>query len=366
MRCGGRPTLAVLGDRNLLFSEAHQAVYELNGLAAYVWSSLDAGMTAAAIVRELIAAGFDPDQAESGVAVTLEKSQALRAASTAPSSSSLCRPHERLTRLAILIAGVTSQLHLSKALIEDVEAVFGSSTTKSSDTDLLLCARVDGQTVNLFSSGQPDWSCERSQFIPLLKAQIIESVLACARYEIALHAAALVRDDEAVLLVGSPGAGKTTLAIALAKAGYGVLADDVVLLGKAGLVTGVSLPFTAKASSWPLLSQYWPGITDYPSHCRPDGQTLCYIPHDAIADPHPRRIRSVLILNRQDHTRACAEELDLACALSALIAEGATRDQRLGSSGFTALVEGLREARCCRLTYSDLMEAVEAVSGFHS
>ena len=356
----------MLGERNLIFSEAQQAVYELDDLAAYVWTSRDAGMTTDGIVRELIATGVDPNQAESSVAIAFERLRTLRSAIAAPgSSSSPYAPAERLTRLAILIAGVTVQLHLSQRLVADAEAVFGSLTTESRESDLLLCACADGNTVHFFSPGQPDWSCERPQFIPLLKAQIIESVLACARYEVALHAAALVRGDQAVLLVGSPGAGKTTLAIALAKAGYGALADDVVLLDEAGLVTGVSLPFAAKASSWPLLTQYWPGIADQPSHCRPDGQSLCYIPPDPVADPRPRRIRSVVILDRQNHARARIEQIEPACALFALIKEGATRDKRLGSRGFTALVEGLREARCCRLTYSDLMEGAEAVSGFH-
>ena len=358
--------LASVGNRNLLFSEAQQAVYELNDPAAYVWRSLDTGMNAVEMVRELIGIGVDADQAESIVADSLERLRTVRGETGPQSSPAVPTPTEQLTRLPILIAGVAVQLHLSKALAADVEAVLGPLITESRKADLLLCARIVGSTVHFSSPGQPEWSCERLQFIPLLKAQLIESVLACARYEVALHAAALVRDDQAVLLVGSPGAGKTTLAIALARAGFAVLADDVVLLHEAGLVTGVSLPFTAKASSWPLLARHWPGIADHPSHCRPDGQTLCYIPQDPIADPRPRRIRSVVLLDRQDHARACVEELDVASALTAFVADGATRDQRLGSSGFTALVEGLREARCCRLTYSDLSEAVDAVSGFHS
>ena len=103
-----------------------------------------------------------------------------------------------------------------------------------------------------------------------------------------------------MLLLGSPGAGKTTLAIALAKAGFAVIADDVVLLDDHGLVTGISLPFAAKASSWPLISRHWPGIAARPSHWRPDGQELCYILQEQVADPRPRRIGLVVLLNRQD------------------------------------------------------------------
>ena len=363
---GEAPILAVVGDRNLVFSGAHQAIYELSDLAAYVWRSLDGGMSAAGIAGELIGTGVDPGEAQCAVTVTLEEVRRLRSLITAPMPCSLPGPPERLTRLTILIADVAVQLNLSRALVADVEAVFGLMISDLPDTDMLLCARAVDDTVNFFSPGQSDWSCERAQFIPLLKAQLIESVLACAQYEVAMHAAALVREDDVVLLVGSPGAGKTTLAIALERAGFEMLADDVVLLDEKGLVTGLSFPFTAKSSSWPLLSQYWPGIVAYPSHYRPDGQTLCYIPQHPIADPRPRRINSVVLLNRQNAARTCVQEVDLTCALSALVADGATRDQRLSSRGFTALVDGLREARCCRLTYSDLMEATDAVRAFHA
>jgi hypothetical protein len=355
--------LASLGVRHLVFSEARQAIYELNELAAFVLKSLDAGMDVDAIAHELAETQLDPDHAESAVAATLDQLRLLGWGTALPRSRPLPPPIERLARLALLIAGVRVHLFVSKDLVADAEAVFGALIDESHDTDLLLCARVVGSRVSVFSPGKPEWSCERSQFIPLLKAQLIDRVLACARYEVALHAAALVRDDRAVLLVGSPGAGKTTLAIALAKAGFEVLADDVVLLDQAGLVRGLPLPFTAKASSWGLLSHYWPGIAEQPSHRRPDGQTLCYIPH-TLADPRPRRIGSVILLDRQDEALAGVEELDPTCALTALVADGATRDERLGPVGFTALVEGLREARCCRLTYSDPLQAVDAVRGF--
>lgn len=45
-----------------------------------------------------------------------------------------------------------------------------------------------------------------------------------------LHAAALVRDGRGLLLAGPSGSGKSTLAYAAARAGYQVLAEDVVFL----------------------------------------------------------------------------------------------------------------------------------------
>ena len=287
------PVFTVVGDRTLIFSEARQAIYELSDLAAYVWRSLDAGMSADGISSELVRTGVDPDEAQGAVADTLEQIRTLRTTTTVPAAQSLAAVPERLARRTILIADVAVQLTLSKELVADVEAVFGALITDLPDADAQLCARAAGDCVHFFSPGQPDWSCDRAQFIPLLKAQLIDSVLACAQYEVAMHAAALVGQEDAVLLVGSPGAGKTTLAIALEKAGFEVMADDVVLLDEKGLITGLSFPFTAKASAWPLLSQYWPGIVAHPSHCRPDGQTLCYIPlaPDCRPAPPAHRVR---------------------------------------------------------------------------
>lgn len=353
-------TLAFAGGRNLLFSEAGQAIHELSDLAAYVWRSVEQGLSATEMTAELIATGLAADRAQAAIAAALEDFRALRAIDTIPPVASAPRP-ERSARLTIILAGVTVQLHLSRSLVGDVEAMFGGLITDAPEADVILCASLAGDCVDVFSPGQPDWSCERAQFIPLLKAQLIECVLACGRYEVALHAAALVRGANAVLLVGSIGAGKTTLAIALQRAGYEVVADDVVLLDHEGLITGLAFPFAAKASSWSLLSQYWPGIVDGPSYRRPDGQTLCFVPFAALDDPRPRRIGVVVLLDRQEGARASVAELDPTAALGALIAEGATRDERLTASGFTALVATLRAARCCRLTYSDLIEAADAV-----
>jgi hypothetical protein len=49
-----------------------------------------------------------------------------------------------------------------------------------------------------------------------------------------LHASAVAVDGQAIALVGSPGAGKSTIAAAFAQCGFSVVADDVVALAEDG------------------------------------------------------------------------------------------------------------------------------------
>ena len=49
-----------------------------------------------------------------------------------------------------------------------------------------------------------------------------------------LHASAVAVDGQAIALVGSPGAGKSTIAAAFAQCGFSIIADDVVALAEDG------------------------------------------------------------------------------------------------------------------------------------
>ena len=49
-----------------------------------------------------------------------------------------------------------------------------------------------------------------------------------------LHASAVAVDGQAIALVGSPGAGKSTIAAAFAQRGFSVISDDVVALAEGG------------------------------------------------------------------------------------------------------------------------------------
>lgn len=70
------------------------------------------------------------------------------------------------------------------------------------------------------------------------------------RGTVCLHASAVAMGDRAIALVGSPGAGKSTIAAAFACSGFPVLSDDVVALADKGSQLLVQ-PGYPRVNLWP-------------------------------------------------------------------------------------------------------------------
>ena len=65
-----------------------------------------------------------------------------------------------------------------------------------------------------------------------------------------LHASAVAVDEQAIALVGAPGAGKSTTAAAFAQCGFSVISDDVVALAEDGKSFRVQ-PGYPRVNLWP-------------------------------------------------------------------------------------------------------------------
>ena len=360
-----RPHTSVrsLRDRTLLFSEARQAIFELDDGAADLWDRLELGQDPAAIIANMPDANSSQRAAIAG---TLEQLTSIRDAglqgsrqpgrSLFPASSS---------GFVLELAQVAVELNLPAGLTGPVQAELVHLKSDATDVHARIVARERGDLIEMSSDGR-QWSCSRDEFIPLLKGELLDEVLRSAAYEVALHAAALARDDRLLLLCGSPGAGKTTLAIALIRSGFDLVADDVVLLDPDGQGLGVPLPLAAKSTSWPLVATFFPDAGDQ-AHVRRDGQIVRYIrPEGFSPSAPPRAIGFVLFLDRQPGASAKLQDVDATDALAALIAEGTARNEQLSTAGFDALVQMLNQARCCTLRYDDLADAVRVVRGLYA
>lgn len=82
--------------------------------------------------------------------------------------------------------------------------------------------------------------------------------LAATKGIIDLHAAVLVQDGRAALLVGDAWAGKTSVALALVKRGWRYFSDDVAVIEtSSGLVRPLPKPPGVKAQPWDAMRGYW-------------------------------------------------------------------------------------------------------------
>lgn len=129
-----------------------------------------------------------------------------------------------------------------------------------------------------------------------------------------LHATAIVRDESATLLMGTPGAGKSDLALRMIDRGWTLLADDYVEIAR----HGERIRATPPARTRGLLEVRGLGILSFP-HVGPTSVILAVelgIERDRLPVPEVRLLLDVAVpLIRLDPRPASAPiKLDLAFA----------------------------------------------------
>ncbi|ABF39875.1 Hpr(Ser) kinase/phosphatase [Candidatus Koribacter versatilis Ellin345] len=123
----------------------------------------------------------------------------------------------------------------------------------------LLEKSVEGWVSEEVASDSNFWN---QRIIPL-----ILGVMGCAVGVLPLHSACLVSEGHGILLAGHSMAGKSTLAVALAKQGFDFLSDDWVYVRRAGAsleVHGLDAPLKLLSDAtayFPELSQWSPNPT---------------------------------------------------------------------------------------------------------
>lgn len=195
----------------------------------------------------------------------------------------------------------------------------------------------------------------------LFKGMLLERVLAEAEYLCALHASALVKDGRIALLLGQPGAGKSTMALTLAARGYAYEGDDVALVGSLGLVRGVCLAPAIKQPAWDIARSYLPELDRLPIHRRPDGQRVRFLPVPSPPIDRGLPVSTIVVLDRDSTMPAKAEELTTAEAMTALISEARSKDGRCSMETFDALADMLATATCVRLRYGEAVDAAALI-----
>ena len=180
-----------------------------------------------------------------------------------------------------------------------------------------------------------------------------------------LHAAALERGGRALLLPAAPGHGKTTLAVALAHRGWRLFSDEFGLLRPGGSqLIPAPRPMPLKNESISVIREFAPDAVFGPTIPETRKGTIAHVrpPADSVDRVHETAaVRWIVFPRWQSGAALRLSPMTRELGLITL-AGNAFNYELLGDDGFATLCRVLDSARCFSLVYSDLEQAIGALT----
>jgi hypothetical protein len=349
--------LVRIRGQNVLFSASQHAIFTLNDTAAYIWRLLEQGKPTEAVER----AGVDARDAHGQVEAAIEDWQRLGL--IRPRISPLDISAQEHVSQMLSVAGRRMRILYPIAHAFPTMAIFRHLEVEEATPDTVFQLAEHGDRLHLFRDGEWLLASAPDQMATILKGEMLSDVLGAGSYELALHAAALLKNEQLVLLCGEPGAGKTTLTMALAHAGFGFASDDVTLLNADGRCVGLPFAPAVKSGAWPLLAERFPDLDAAPIFRRPDNRRVRYVVPKAAASLTAQSwpVGAVILLHRDRAARPSLDKVDPVDVLRGLLGGAFAPGGELGDTGFDVLAGVIGSVKAYRLTYSGLDEAVRLI-----
>ncbi|NHN36689.1 HprK-related kinase A [Pseudomaricurvus alcaniphilus] len=179
-----------------------------------------------------------------------------------------------------------------------------------------------------------------------------------------LHASVLEKSGQALIMPGSPGAGKSTLCAALMLAGWRLLSDEFALISRDDLsLTALCRPIGLKNESIELVQGREKGLVmGPPSRGTHKGTVVHLKPTQSSVEGVDKQAQPAIMLFPK-YQEGAEIRLDERLKETAFIvaAQQSFNYSLLGREGFE-LMEGLIDrCRCFDLKFSDLDEAIGAI-----
>ncbi len=164
-----------------------------------------------------------------------------------------------------------------------VESLLAALRSDPADWKEDGCPRIEidivahGDRWDIVVGGRLEATCQTASIAAEVEQLLVQTVVPATPHLLTLHAAALQRDGRTLLLAGLSGAGKTTLSLALARAGWSFGSDEIVLLGRDRDPRPLPLPPCIKRGAFPLIEGWFPELRGAPEHER-YGHIVKYLP----------------------------------------------------------------------------------------
>lgn len=345
--------------RALLHLEGRQQLYELNHTADLIWSALTSDGGQRLAEARLTESGLHPAQARTYVRDALDGWIAAGHLAPAWALRRLrARPDDQRV---VFLEGLVVDLafHGLRAEILDpmLGALYGEATCPARRLSVI---RERGVNL-LFLDDDLLCGVSDKRLGAQLKAILTDLYVRSVSEGFLAHGALMVRDGASIFLSGAPGAGKSTLALALAAGGWSYGADDIVRVLPDGRACAVPFAAAVKSGAWPLVASAWPAINGAATWLRGDGQSVRYLAPPRLAGREARALDAVVLLSRSPGAWARLEPLGPLDALTAIMESAYSCHWRLTGEALARLVARLETARCVRLVYDGLPDAVNAL-----
>ncbi|MBB4183946.1 serine kinase [Sinorhizobium terangae] len=353
----------LLGQRKTIFVESSQQIFEVDDLTAYFTCALTEPASLQQLVSGLVARGASRATARASVRKYLAhwSRQGLLDILLDEEEGPPLR-----SQVLDLAGTAVSIVCYDSPLAELVLPVFEHLETPERKSSLVYEVAAFGNGACISRNHSRGTIIAAEEAAPALKTMLTDDVLACLGRNVALHAALLVKNRQGLLICGAPGAGKTTLALALLQAGFACAGDDIAVVGADGLVQGVPFAPALKRGSWGLIDGVVrDAIAAAPIHRRLDKKRVRYLASIPYAPHEGVPLGSIVLLRRRRKGPVTISAVEPARVLSELFSGAFTPAGRLDLSQFETLLGVMRRARAIELSYSRLDEAVEALSRHH-
>jgi hypothetical protein len=348
-------SFCLVGGRKAVFAQEQQCLFELDDVAAYVWCRIEERASPAAIVEELVQRGLSPDSADTAVLGLVETWLQRALLRFVPAAGRFEAPPHAID---IEIAGLRARVGFSHDPLAARVVPYLAHLKTTADPVTAFALHATGDLVHLFEGRRHLGLMRAHQALPVLQRYLTEAILARLGSSFALHAATLVKDGQALLVHGHPGAGKTTLSLALDAAGFRLGGDDIAILDAKGRVRGVPYVPSLKAGSWPIVQRFRTDVRDHPVHRRPDGRRVRYVPPVRFAPAKSHPVKAIVLLGRRGCGAPALREVEPLAAISSLIGTAYSPDCRMTAVRWKALVGCVSRARAYELSYARLDKAV--------
>lgn len=376
-----------INDEMVLLSESTGRLYHANATAVLVWQGFGAGLEiqeiesllveAYKVPRDKIASDLDrliKDWKSIGLlnsglpAVTVDVSDAEPdVAFSKPKPPVSANPVDTYYQMLDCTIKLRLPANQEASLVQPIFAHL--HTLESTDWNLKLEVRKAVDHYVLLSDGMPIDSCaEAKSLAPMIHGNMLPLVYDRTPCLTGIHAAAVVKNEQCLLMPAVSGSGKSTLTSALVANGFDYCSDDMVLLTFQPVrIRPAPASIGLKKGSWSILETCHPSLATLPTHLRNDHKRIRYLPPPdnlLIKDPGTQLAVSHIVFPRYQPDRQVEiRTISQAEGLCRITEAGYDVQGGLNAARVEQMVQWISQVPCFEFIYSDLKEAVDALKG---